>query len=736
MADIPVLTAWSEDQVEWALTTDASAVFVVTNTRALSPAAAEDRYLEVISAFLRGAVALGRDVRFVLRSDSTLRGHYPLDVDILLHAIESTTACAVDGVVLVPAFPEAGRITVHGVHYVAEYGADYVPVGTTRFAQEPRFPYASSDLREWVAEKTRGRFPADAVLSIDLGIVRHSPDAVAAVLLNARHGQPVVIDAAAEEDLRSIAIGLIKAEAAGKRFVYRVGPPLVRALIGQPVHAALTGDEVEEIRVRAGTAAPSGLVVVGTPVPLTKRQLRVLAQRRPVHEVPVAVPALLDARREGHIEEVVARAVAGLDVGNVVVRLAEMHIDTRARGDFSIDPRVGRAVNEIVYRIAKARALKFVVARGGSIASHVAQALGVRRAMVRGPLLEGIVSVWEPLVGPARGIPFVIYAGGVGDDDGLADVVDKLSGVPLPVVDRHAKIPIAEVPPAQTETVAVLGLGSKGLPIAARLAARYRVLAWDIDPRRREHAATERISVAASAREAVEDATTVLVAVRGNELTEVLFGAQEIVSHLRAGTIVGVVMAVGIQETREVGAALAERAIHLLDMPILGAGEHARDGGLVVLVGGAAHVVAAARGLLEHLADTVIRVGHHVGDGQAMKAVHQLLAAVNLAGAAEALRLGSALGLDPELTLRALGSGAATSYMVMDRGPRMVELVDGATPAAVTRLYVTAGELDVALDVARDNGVPTPVAAAAEQVFLRAAGVLPPEIDDSAIISV
>lgn len=738
MADIPVLTAWSEDQVEWALAQAAPAVYVVTNTRALSPAAAEDRYVEVITAFLEGAERLHTDVRFVLRSDSSLRGHYPLDVDILSNALESTLSRVVDGVVMVPAFPEAGRITVHGVHHVAEHAGSYVPVGQTRYAQEPRFPFASSDLREWVAEKTRGRCPADSVLAVDLEVVRQSPDAVAAQVMNARRGQAVVIDAASEEDLRSIAIGLLRVEATGRRLVYRVGPPMVRAMIGQPVHAALTAEEIEGMRVRAGTAeARTGLVVVGTPVPFTRRQLRVLTRRHPVREIPISVPAVLDSRRSGHIEEVVAHAVEALDAGNVVVRLADMHVDLEAKGDFSIDPRVGRAVNEVVHRIAKARRLKFVVARGGSVTSVVAQGLGVRRAMVRGPVLEGIVSLWEPLVGPLTGVPFVVYAGGVGDDDGLADVVDTLSGVQLPSGDRRG---VAAPPPAVAVTDAgavVIGLGSKGLPIAARLAERFPVRAWDIDPRRRELAAHEGVSAAVSARDAIAEAATVLVAVRGEtELDEVLFGDHGIAGELPRGAVVGVLMAVGVREIRAVARRLAARGVHTVDMPISGSGERARTGELTVLVGGPDEAVGTVRPLLEHLAATVVHVGQNVGDGQAMKAVNQLLVGVTLAGVAEALALGAALGLDPALTLRALGSGAASSYVMLDRGPRMVEVSEGITPQLVNRIDITAGDLGVALEVAREEGLPTPVAAAVEQVLLRAVRALPPDADDAALIAV
>ncbi|HHW82617.1 MAG TPA: hypothetical protein GX743_02170, partial [Actinomycetales bacterium] len=437
MADVPVLTAWSPDQIEWALATDAPAIFIITGARALSAPAAEDRYIEVMTAVLEVARILRREVAFALRTDSSLRGHYPLDADVVVNAIESASGTRIDGVVMVAAFPEARRITVDGVHYVSEWEGEWTPVGETRFAREPSFPFTSSDLRAWVAEKTRGRYQGRDIVHVPLEVVRHSPDAVANELLEVRGAQPVVVDAVTDEDLRCLAIGALRAAGAGKRFVYRVSPPFVRALVGQPVHAPLTAQDIGELRRRTGVeGAPHGLVVVGTPVPFTRRQVRLLEQRRPIRDVALSVPAVLDSRREAHIEDVVTRAVEGLEGGNVLVRLAEMQVGTDAKGDFAIDARIGRAVNEVVYRISRRAQLGFVVARGGSIVADVAQGLGVRRAMVVGPMLDGIVSLWEPLGGRIGGVPFAVYAGGVGDEEGLADVVDKLSGITPPLTRR------------------------------------------------------------------------------------------------------------------------------------------------------------------------------------------------------------------------------------------------------------------------------------------------------------
>lgn len=735
MVDVPVLTAWSPDLIEWALKTDAPAIFIVTGSRALSAPAAEDRYVEVMTAVLEVATQLRRPVTFALRTDSSLRSHYPLDSDVVVNAIESTSATRIDGVILVAAFPEARRVTVGAIHHVSEWEGTWTPIGDTRFAREPNFPYTTSDLRAWVIEKTRGRYQQSDILHVALGTVRESPDAVAAQLMNAHDAQPVVVDAVTEEDLRSVAIGVLQAVAAGKHFVYRASPPFVRALVGQPVPEPFSVSDVAALRAHTGAAPGHGLVIVGTPVPFTRRQVRVLVQRRPIRDIVLSVPALLDARREAHLEEVVRRAVEGLTASNVLLRLTDMSPGTDGKGDFSIDARVARAVNELVFQISKRSTLGFVVARGGSIVGPVAQGLGVRRAMVRGPMLPGIVSLWEPLVGKIKGVPFAVYAGGVGDDDGLADVADKLSGINPPTKGRHAEPASPHVPPAGVAALAVIGLGSKGLGISQRLGERFPVRAWDSNPHARDVARLAGVGVAESAAAAVDGVSVVLIAVRdGDDLSEVLDGAAGIRGVLVPGTVVCLLMALAVDEIREFAAALGEAGIHVVDAPVSGGGELARRGQIACLVGGPTAVVGSVQEVLEQMAATVVVAGDAVGDGQAMKAVVQLAGAVNLLGTAEALALAGSLGLDRDVALGALLSGSGGSFMAADRGPRMVQAASSVSPQLVNRMDLTGDDLAVALDIAREYGVATPVAAAAEQVMLRAARMVNPDADDSEVI--
>ncbi|NAZ85989.1 four-carbon acid sugar kinase family protein [Kineococcus indalonis] len=428
VADLPVLTAWGEEDVAWALGLGAPAVYVLTNSRSLGPAEAGDLTREVVTAVLAAAERTGTRVRFVSRGDSTLRGHFPLETDVVASTVAGRGGRAVDALVLVPAFPEAGRITVGGVHLLRTPDG-LLPVGESEFARDATFGYSSSDLRAWVAEKTGGRTRAEDVVVLDLALLRAGPAAVAAALAPLTGARTVVADAVGEDDLRLLALGLVEAEAAGKELLHRVGPPFVRARTGQEVRAPLSAAEV----FRHGARPGGGLVVVGSHVGLTSRQLAALQADRPdVRSLVLDVPRLLGGGAEEHVREVAGEAAALLADGDVVLHTSRVlqRADDPAQS-LAISRRVSAAVVATVRRVLAAHPPRFVVAKGGITSSDVAaHGLGIRRALVRGPLLPGIVSLWEPVGGPAAGTPYVVFAGNVGDDGSLAAVVRTLSAAP------------------------------------------------------------------------------------------------------------------------------------------------------------------------------------------------------------------------------------------------------------------------------------------------------------------
>lgn len=426
VAELPVLNSWATTDLEWALATRAAAVYVMTNSRSLDPRAAAERNREVVRAALAASESLGIEVDFVSRSDSTLRGHFPLEPDIIIEEL-AATGRPTDATVIVPAFGDAGRITLNSIHYAGSAATGYVPVGETEFARDATFGYHSSDLREWVEEKSGGRIPAGDVVAITLDEIRAGADTVANKLMPLTGGRCVVVDIIEESDLRSLALGLLKAQEAGKRYVFRVGPPFVRGMIGQEVHPPLTAKEVATIH--SAQSAFGGLIVVGSHVDLTTRQLNALRERRKLVEFEIDVAKVLGDSRDEHLAGIITEVAAALAKGNVVVGTSR----TLVRGTDGADSlRIARAVSDAVVQVVR-RVLdiappRFVIAKGGITSSDVAsRGLEIGRAMVRGPMLPGIVSLWEPINGPARGIPYIVFAGNVGTEESLADVADKLS---------------------------------------------------------------------------------------------------------------------------------------------------------------------------------------------------------------------------------------------------------------------------------------------------------------------
>ena len=467
VADLPVLTRWDVKDFAWAFThivqsSCKPAVYVLTNTRSLDPGEAAVRNEDVVRNALAAAGAghggdgAGLLLGLVSRSDSTLRGHYPLEPDVIAATVAEVSGVKTDGVVLVPAFPDAGRVTIGGVHYMRGAGEDtgtLIPVSDTEFAKDATFGFATSDMARYVEEKSQGRFAADSVIVLDLNIIRAgaasagtaenpsgdpavsaaiSARAIADAIAPATDSTPIVADIVTENDLRALALGLEESERRGKKLLYRVGPPFGRARIGQEIRTQLSGAEAY-----AGHAPSEagGLIVVGSHVGVTTRQLKALTEQHSAARiVEIDVEKLLAAEAETaaanpYVDQTVDTVVDALHRGDVIVHTSRLLIRTDDPAEsLRIARTVSAAVVAVVNRTLKKFPPRFVIAKGGITSSDVAaHGLEIRHAIVRGPMLPGIVSLWEPVDGPAKGIPYIVFAGNVGDDQSLADVTRKLS---------------------------------------------------------------------------------------------------------------------------------------------------------------------------------------------------------------------------------------------------------------------------------------------------------------------
>jgi uncharacterized protein YgbK (DUF1537 family) len=202
--DISVLAVWDIPTLTTEFQTNSPGFFILTNSRALPPPEAETLIRSICENVLEAAKQTGQRVDIVLRGDSTLRGHFPLEPDVA----QSVFGPA-DGLVLAPFFFQGGRFTIDDVHYVAE-GDSLVPAGATPFAQDATFGYKSSNLRDYVHEKAPGRFSVKQLHSVTIEEIRlGGPQVVCERLLATPVGGVVIVNAAAESDMHVFVAGLL-----------------------------------------------------------------------------------------------------------------------------------------------------------------------------------------------------------------------------------------------------------------------------------------------------------------------------------------------------------------------------------------------------------------------------------------------------------------------------------------------------------------------------------------------
>jgi uncharacterized protein YgbK (DUF1537 family) len=415
--DVAVLTSWDLNVLVTELQHPTPAVFVLTNTRSMTASEAETLNREVGENLKAAVEQTGRKLIVISRSDSTLRGHFPLETDTLAEALD----IAFDGVLIVPAFMAGGRYTIDGVHYVAE-GEELIPVAETPFAQDMAFGFGKSDLRQWVAEKTQGRINARDVMSISLADIRTGGvDVVRNKLEGLVNNSYCVIDAITENDLAVVVMAALQAEAKGKRFLYRTAASFAALYAGQTLRPVLTPAELQTKRTGGG------LVVVGSYVPKSSSQLDYLLTKTDIHSVEVQVPALLDENtRTPEIQRVVDHAASLLINGENVVLFTSRDLITGDDADTSLN--IGNMVSSSLVTITQQlqRHARFIIAKGGITSSDIAtKALAVKRARVAGQILPG-VPVWELDDSSAEpNLIYVVFPGNVGDVSAVAEAVAK-----------------------------------------------------------------------------------------------------------------------------------------------------------------------------------------------------------------------------------------------------------------------------------------------------------------------
>lgn len=423
--DISVYTDWSYESISRGFKERNKVFYILTNSRGFTEEQTVKAHRQIGRMIAQVAEEQQRKYLIVSRGDSTLRGHYPLETMILKEQLECYSRIKADGEIICPYFREGGRFTLDNIHYV-QYGDSLVPAGETEFANDKTFGYESSDLTEYIEEKSKGLYKKEDVLTISLQELRALKiDEITDKLMNITDFGKVVVNAIDAYDLKIFCIALYRAIVQGKYFLFRTAAGFVKELGAIADKPLLTRQEM--ITSGSGTG---GIVVVGSHTQKTTSQVEQLKTLEGIRFIEFNSDLVLEENRfQEEIASVLKQEQDLLSHGVTVIvctkrKLLTLEHDSKEDA-LERSVKISDAVQSLVGRLNITPA--FVVAKGGITSSDIGtKALKVKRANVLGQIRPGI-PVWQTgEESKFPHIPYVIFPGNVGEQNTLKEVVEIL----------------------------------------------------------------------------------------------------------------------------------------------------------------------------------------------------------------------------------------------------------------------------------------------------------------------
>lgn len=425
---VDVYYGWSKDMLKDAFA-KSHMFFVSTNTRSFDPDKTEDINSEIMSNLITVSEETGKDFVVISRGDSTLRGHYPLETDVLRKVYEKHTGKKIDGEIIIPFFEEGGRFTYNDTHYVQQ-GEQLIPVGETEFARDKDFAYKSSDLKYYIEEKTQGRYPHNQVISIPLDMLRSKKtEEVKNILSRVENFDKVIVNALSYNDLKVFVLGLLEAEKSGKRFIFRTAASFVK-VYGFIKDKKLLGRKDFESLLHGSNK--NVLFVVGSYVKRTAEQLRALLDCEGTKGIELNVERVIESEksRQKEINERVKEADNTLKLGESPVLYTSSTLRGRVEAPGKDSLLISRLISKSLVEIVRGISVEpsCIVAKGGITSSDVAtKGLGIVKARVLGQILPGVPVIIPYKNGVKFSNPYIVFPGNVGDRDALVKVFKTLT---------------------------------------------------------------------------------------------------------------------------------------------------------------------------------------------------------------------------------------------------------------------------------------------------------------------
>jgi uncharacterized protein YgbK (DUF1537 family) len=417
--DIPLFLSYDKNTIKRVIEDpEIEAFFILTNTRAMEQAEAaiiNSHLTKIIDEISQESDV---EIEIISRGDSTLRGHFPLELDI----IRENLTTKINGYVFIPAFIEGGRVTIDDIHY-ARVAGELLPVNETQFSKDRVFGYKSADLKDYVVEKYQGKLGHDSVKSISLEMLRGESEEALHILMSLEN-EICIVNCENYNDLDNFVRILLLAEAQGRNYLFRTAASFVKSRIGIKPVPLLDAGKLSIVKERGG------LVVVGSYVDMSTKQLERLSMVPGVDRIEIDVDQVISGNDQNSLLNISKRIDKNIMNGvDTVVSTSRGVVYDKANLSF-VD--IGKIVSNQLSSIVKGLSEKpaFLISKGGITSHDIAtKGLDIKKVLVKGQIIDG-VTVWvtdenckfDELV-------YIVFPGNVGEQNDLRLVYEKLKGI-------------------------------------------------------------------------------------------------------------------------------------------------------------------------------------------------------------------------------------------------------------------------------------------------------------------
>ncbi|MBB6454598.1 uncharacterized protein YgbK (DUF1537 family) [Salirhabdus euzebyi] len=420
---VSILTEWTKEELKKAFLSNEPLFFILTNSRSLTSSQTEILHKEIATHLCEVSREEAIPFTLISRSDSTMRGHYPIETDVLAKTMQDEQSENYDAHFIIPAFFEAGRMTFEDVHYIVQ-DDKWTPVNKTEFANDKTFGYSNGNLKRWVVEKTSGDYRLEDCKAISIDLLRKGSKEIESFLEGLENNTPVIVNALSYGDLDVFSLAVHRAENRGKRFLYRTAASFVKSYSGIPNKDYLSYSDI----FQSTPKQKGGLIIVGSHVNVSTLQLNALISKVPVKSFEINVGQLLDSSTaKTYLEKLVEEINKSIEHGDTTVIYSSRELISAKDKvqSLQISKKISNYIVQLVRSIEAEP--RYIIAKGGITSSDIAtDALDIKQAMILGQIVPG-VSVWITNNNSKYPyIPYIVFPGNVGEEDTLIGIVDIL----------------------------------------------------------------------------------------------------------------------------------------------------------------------------------------------------------------------------------------------------------------------------------------------------------------------